>query len=118
MRAGRRSAIGSDGKLFNESAQRQLISVGAKATDDRQCGVSESRSTSLRLTRVDVREMDFDERDLYSRQRIANRETGVAICARVHECAVSPTAEPLNGIYDLGPLNNLLKADGQPQVSP
>ena len=24
----------------------------------------------------------------------------------------------LNGIYDLGPLNALLKADGQPQVSP
>ena len=24
----------------------------------------------------------------------------------------------LSGIYDLGPLNNLLKADGQPQVSP
>ena len=24
----------------------------------------------------------------------------------------------LSGIYDLGPLNNLLKTDGQPQVSP
>jgi NitT/TauT family transport system substrate-binding protein len=24
----------------------------------------------------------------------------------------------LNGIYDLGPLNALLKADGEPQVSP
>ena len=24
----------------------------------------------------------------------------------------------LSGIYDLGPLNALLKADGQPQVSP
>src|SRR6186997_3032429 len=101
MRAGRRSPIGSDRKLFDESAQCQLVSVRAESADNCKCRIGEGRTTPLRLTRVDVRKMDFDEGDLYARQRIADGETGVAVRACVHERAISATTQRLHGIDDL-----------------
>jgi len=55
----------------------------------------------LRLTRENIGEVDFHERNLHSRKRVANGEARVAISARIHKGAIRTTAQPLHSVDDL-----------------
>src|SRR6185295_19180458 len=101
MRAGRRSPMGCDRKPFDEPAQRQLVAVGAESANHRHRRVCQGRAATLRLARVDVGEMHFDEWNLHTRQRVANGEAGMAVRARVHQRAVGASAQRVHSVDDL-----------------
>src|ERR1700694_4720666 len=101
MRAGRRSVTRRYRKRFHQSAQAQLVPIGTESTDHSESGVGQSRVTPLRLAREDVGQMDFDERDLYSGERVADGEAGVAVRAGVDERTIGSAAQSLDRIDDI-----------------
>src|SRR5258705_13864521 len=98
---GRRSAIHSDRKKLYQSAQRQFVAIGAEAADHGYGSVCEGRATALGLAGGDVGEVDFDERNLHSCQRIANGEAGMAIGARIPERTGGATPQSGNSFDHL-----------------
>src|SRR5687768_10173110 len=95
----RRSAIRR--KLADKAAQSELVAVGAESTHDRDRRIRQCRPPALGLARVDVRHVNFDERNSDSREGIANCETRVRICAGVDERAVDFSAHGMHGFDDL-----------------
>src|SRR5258705_13658509 len=93
---GRRSPIHSDRKKLYQSAQRQFVPIGAEAADHGYGSVCEGRATALGLAGVDVGEVDFDERNLHSCQRIGNGEAGMALMARLHGPPPRATSQSVN----------------------
>src|SRR6476646_7056394 len=59
----------------DNSSQGEVVTVRAETTDYGGRRFGKRRFTSLRLTRVDVREVHFDKRNRNPCERIANRET-------------------------------------------
>src|SRR6266566_6018618 len=100
-RAERRSAIGGNRQAFHQSTQRQLVTVRAESADDRHRRICERRATTLRLARVNVGEMHFHERNLYSSKRIANGEARVAVRSRIHQRPVRTTPQSVHCVDDL-----------------
>src|SRR5689334_23065903 len=101
MRAERRSAIGGHRQTLHQNAKRQLIPVRPEPANHRPCDHSQSGATALRLARVVFGEMDFDEGNLYPGQCIADGEAGVAVCTRIHECAIGPSTQRVHCFDDL-----------------
>src|SRR6478735_12664554 len=79
MRAGRRSAMGGNRKTLHQPAQSELIAVRPESANHCDSDVGQRRASTLRLAGVDVGEMNLHERNLHSGQRVADRETGMAI---------------------------------------
>src|SRR5689334_11109652 len=101
IRAGRRSAIGDHRQSLHQAAQRQLVAVRSETANHGDGNVCDGRPTSLGLARVNVGEMHFDERNLYSSERITNRQTRVTVRPRVHQRAISATTQRLNRVDDI-----------------
>src|SRR5688572_14118003 len=99
-RTGRRSDISWYRKQFHQTAQRQLITVGSEPADYSQSCVGERRAPALRLARVDVREMNLNEWDLHSGERVADSKARVAVSPRVHERAVDATPQSVHCLDD------------------
>src|ERR1700674_3847094 len=101
MRAGRRSATRRHRKEFHQTPQCQLVTIRPEATDDSERGIGQRRVTTLRLPCVDVGQMDFDEWNLYSRERVTDGEAGVTVRSGVDERPVEATTQSVNRIDDL-----------------
>src|SRR6195256_4286641 len=100
MRAGRRSLTSRHRKRLHQSTQRQLVAISSEATDHSQRSVGQSRASTLRLARVDVGQMDLDEWNFHSRERVTNGETGVAVRSGVDERTIGVPAQGVNSIDD------------------
>src|SRR5262245_20385151 len=81
MSAASRAERRSDtrGELAGETAQRELVAVGAKSDDAAHGRASEHRMATLGFTRVDVRDVDLDERCVDRRERVADREARMRV---------------------------------------
>src|SRR4051812_8666540 len=86
-RAARRSAIGGALEALHQSAQSELIPVGAEAADHRQRRIGQRRVTPLGLARIDVGDVQLDERHADSDERVANRQAGVGVRRGVYHRA-------------------------------
>src|SRR3954462_2557212 len=100
-RAGRRSAIGGTLESLYQPTQREPVTVSAESADDRQRRISEVRMTALGLARIDVGDVQLDERNANADQRVADGETRVRICRRVHYRAIDPAAQRLHRVDHL-----------------
>src|SRR5689334_8539334 len=98
-RVGRRSD--TSGNLARESAERELVAVGAQPDDAAHGRAGEHGAMTLGLARVNVRHVDLDERNRDGRQRIANRQARVRIRAGVDDDAVDAAAQRLNRVDQL-----------------
>src|SRR5687768_13649613 len=83
IRCRRRSATRLERR--HETAESQLVPEGAEATQNRARSGRQRRVATLRLAGVDVREVDLDVRQRDGGERVADRETRVAVGASVDE---------------------------------
>src|SRR4051812_47459985 len=88
-------------ELANEAAQSGLVSEGAQAADHGHGRRREHRMTTLRLARVNVREVHFDVGDRDRAQRVANGETRVRVRAGVDDDAIDLAAPRMNAVDHL-----------------
>src|SRR6185503_14285041 len=67
----------------DQSAQRQLVTVGAEPTEDRLCTGRQCGMPALWFAREDVRQVHLDVRNRNRGERVTDRETAVGIRAGV-----------------------------------
>src|SRR5271154_2525475 len=91
LRAGSLSAIASPAppaRLLGNSARRskrQTITLGAESHDAAVRDIRNRRMMAERLAPIHVGQMHFDNRDIHGRDRVANRDAGMRVGARINQ---------------------------------
>src|SRR6185437_12811401 len=88
-------------QVADESAQRGLVAVAAKAAHDTNRGRRKNEVMTLRLTRVHVGQMHFDERHRYGGECIAQRDARMRVRARVDKRSVGDAAQLLDSGHQI-----------------
>src|SRR5690349_15711892 len=94
-------ASGMLGDVRDHGAQAKLVARGAEAADNADGRARKDRVPSLRLPRVDVAEMHFDERDRCARECVANRKTCMRVGTCIHQRAIHLAAPRVNDVDHL-----------------
>src|SRR5439155_14872629 len=98
-RRGRRSVMRR--QPSHEATKRELVPQDAQPADDANRRARELRMSPFRFPRVDVGDVDLDERQSDAGERVVQRQARVRVRASVHERAVDATA---HGVYQLDQL--------------
>src|SRR5437762_9281138 len=99
IRRGRRSVM--HGQMRHETAERELVPEHAEPAYDAYRGVGQHRVTPLGLSGVDVRDVDFHERQRDSRKRVTQREARVRVRTGIHERALHAPAHRVDAFDQL-----------------
>src|SRR5688500_12346378 len=89
------------GKVSNETAQRELVTVCTESAHDSDRGLGEHRPAPLWLARVDIGQVHFDERQRDSGERIPDRKARMRVRPGIHQCTVDPSPHRVNRLNDL-----------------
>src|ERR1700687_4908151 len=90
-------------RLLGNRARRsesQCIALGAKSHDSAMRDIGNRRMMPKRLAPIDVGEMYLDHPNAQRRDRVANRNAGVRVCAWIDQQYVALAARFLDPIDD------------------
>src|ERR1043166_6143818 len=96
-----RSGLLSRLEMTDQPFETQAVAVGPEPRDDANREIREQRTPPLRLTRKNVRQMHFDERDTDGEERVPHRQTRMRERGRVDHGPVGPTLQSLNRLDEL-----------------
>src|SRR5688572_7666609 len=68
----------------------ELVPFGAQAADDAHGQIAEVRALAVWLASVDVRNVNFHERNAHGSQRIADRHARMGVCGRIDDDEINP----------------------------
>src|SRR4051812_15064279 len=95
-RRGRGSAMRLETR--DQTPKRELVSQDSKAAHDADGCVGERGVSSLRLSRIDVRDVNLHEWDVDTHKRVAEGEAGIRVRARIHERAVDAPPHSVHSV--------------------
>src|SRR3954470_7560728 len=95
-----RSSLRSGGtQPAHQSLEGQKVALRAEPGNHSDCEIGDDRMPSFRLSCEDIRQVQFNERNLYRQQGIAKGETGMSQSSCVDQRTIDPPAQPLNGFH-------------------